>query len=86
MEASYYSFLYKGVTSMSKKVKISKEKKLYHLRAGISGKSEHLKYLLKNIIQYSESEAETQSMADLALDEVNRIAKMSKKIGRILKH
>lgn len=35
---------------MGKKKKLSKDEKLYQLRAGISGKSEHLKYLLKNII------------------------------------
>lgn len=62
------------------------KEKLYHLRANISIKSERIRFILKNIISYSESEAETQSMAALALDEINRISRMSEKIGKILKH
>jgi len=62
------------------------KKQLYNLRVGISVKSQRIKFLLKNIIYYSESEVETQTMADLAMEEVNRISKMSEKIGKILKH
>ena len=65
---------------------MSKNKKLYNLRARISIKSQRIKFLLKNIICYSESEVETQAMADLALEEVNRISKMSEKISKILNH
>lgn len=65
---------------------MSKEEKLYHLRAGISVKAQRIEFILKNIICYSESEAETQAMADLALDEVKRISRMSNLIGKILKH
>jgi hypothetical protein len=65
---------------------MNKKEKLYNLRAGISIKSERIKFLLKNIIFYSESEVETQAMAGLALDETNKISRMSEKIGKILKH
>jgi hypothetical protein len=65
---------------------MSNKKQLYNLRAGISIKSQRLKFLLKNIICYSETEVETQAMADLALEEVNRISKMAEKIGKILNH
>jgi len=65
---------------------MSKNKQLYNLRAEISIKSERIKFLLKNIIFKSEGEVETQVLAELALDETNRISRMSEKIGIILKH
>ncbi len=65
---------------------MSKTQRLYNLRAGISIKSERIKFLLENIIFKSESEVETQVLAELALDETNRISKLSEKIGIILKH
>ncbi len=65
---------------------MGKSKKLYNLRSGISIKSQKIKYLLENIICKSESEVETQVLAELALDETNRISRMSEKIGMILKH
>ena len=65
---------------------MNKKEKLYNLRAGISVKSERIKFLLQNIIFKSESKLETEVLADLALDETNRISKMSEKIGKILNH
>lgn len=65
---------------------MSKKQTLYNLRSNISIKSERIKFLLQNIIYKSESEVETQVMASLALDETNRISRMSEKIGKILKH
>jgi hypothetical protein len=67
-------------------MQMNKKEKLYNLRAGISVKSERIKFLLQNIIFKSESKLETEVLADLALDETNRISKMSEKIGKILNH
>ncbi len=63
---------------------MSKEEKLYNLQTGISIKAQRIEFILKNIIWYSESEAETQTMADLALDEIKKISRMSDLIGKIL--
>jgi len=65
---------------------MSKKEKLFNLRMGISIKSERIKFLMQNIIFKSESELETEVLAGLALDEINRISRMSEKIGKILKH
>lgn len=65
---------------------MNKNEKLYNLRAGISVKSERIKFLLQNIILKSENTVETEVFAGLALDEINRISRMSEKIGIILKH
>jgi len=65
---------------------MNRKEKLYNLRAGISVKSERIKFLLQNIISGSENTIETEVLADLALDEINRISRMSEKIGKILKH
>ncbi len=65
---------------------MSKNKQLYNLRVGISTKASRIRFLLENIIYKAESLLEKNSLAGLALDEANRIAKMSEKIGKILKH
>ncbi|OGI03525.1 MAG: hypothetical protein A2Y25_11060 [Candidatus Melainabacteria bacterium GWF2_37_15] len=63
-----------------------KKQKLYRLRAGISIKSERVKFLLENIIEKLVGNTESQVLAEIALDEINRISRMSEKIGIILKH
>jgi len=65
---------------------MSKNKQLYNLREGISIKSERIQFLLEHIIFKSDCEKETGTLAGLALDEINRISRMSEKIGKILKH
>ena len=65
---------------------MGKSKQLYNLRSGISIKSERVKFLLENIIFKADSDIEKEVFALIALDETNRIAKMSEKIGKILKH
>ncbi|OGI01260.1 MAG: hypothetical protein A2Y25_01880 [Candidatus Melainabacteria bacterium GWF2_37_15] len=65
---------------------MGKNRQLYKLRARISIKSERAKYLLENIIEKLVDNVESQVFAEMALDEINRISKMSQKIGIILKH
>lgn len=65
---------------------MGQDEKLYHLRLGISVKAQRIEFILKNIMYHSESEAETMTMADLATEEVKKIARMSNLIGKILKH
>ena len=65
---------------------MNKNEKLFNLRSGISVKSERIKVLLQHIIFKSDSELEMNILADSALDEINRISRMSEKIGKILKH
>ena len=65
---------------------MNKEEKVSCLRAEISGKAQSIVFLLKHIIEYSESTAEIQSFAYLAHDEAKRILRMSELIGKILNH
>ena len=65
---------------------MGKNKQLYNLREGISIKSERIKFLMEHIIFKSDSGRETEALAGIALDEINRISRMSEKIGKILKH
>jgi len=50
---------------------MNKKKKLYKLRAGISIKSERVKFLLDNIIENLIGNAESQVFAEIARDENN---------------
>ncbi|OGI03808.1 MAG: hypothetical protein A2Y25_07300 [Candidatus Melainabacteria bacterium GWF2_37_15] len=65
---------------------MGKNKQLYKLRAQISIKSERVKFLLENIIEKLIGNVESQVLAEIALDETNRISRLSEKIGIILKH
>jgi len=65
---------------------MSKSKQLYNLRSEISIKSERIIFLMEHIIFKSDGERECGVLAGIALDEANRISRMSEKIGKILKH
>ena len=65
---------------------MNKDEKVSCLRASISDKAKRIEYILKNVFCYSESEAETMCMVDLAMEEATKIYRMSHLIGKILKH
>lgn len=64
---------------------MGKNQKLHDLRRHISNKSGRIRVLLENILYKSDNKEETDTLAVIALDEINRISKMSDKIGKFLK-
>lgn len=65
---------------------MSKKQKLYNLRSNIFIEAERIEYLLRNVIYKSESQKETNVLAEIALEKSEKISKMAEKIGIILKH
>ena len=65
---------------------MSKSKKLYNLRTGITDNAVKIRYLLQSVIYKPDSERETFILDELALDLAEEIKVKSEKIGRILNH
>jgi hypothetical protein len=65
---------------------LSKKQKLYNLRSNISSDAQKIEYLMKNVIYKAESQVEIAVLAEIALEQSEKISRMAEKIGRILKH